>query len=54
MRFASITIRRPDGRKRPLAELSFHAAFEEEHGVGILTDGRQVVGIGYLADVEPN
>jgi hypothetical protein len=37
----------------PIVELSFHAAFEEEHGVGILTDGKVVLGIGYMIDVTP-
>jgi hypothetical protein len=33
--------------------LSFHAAFEENHGVGVLTDGETIVGTGYGADVTP-
>jgi hypothetical protein len=41
------------GYDKPVAELSFSAAFEEEHGVGILTDGRTIIGIGYSSDVEP-
>jgi hypothetical protein len=32
------------------AELNFEAAFEEEHGVGILTDGAEILGIGYSGD----
>ena len=48
-----IGIRRQDERLgRPVAELSFGAAFEEEHGVGVLTDGERVVGIGYSTTVE--
>lgn len=39
--------------EQPIAELSFAAAFEEEHGVGILTDGKNILGIGYSADVTP-
>jgi len=39
--------------EQPIAELSFAAAFEEEHGVGILTDGQSVLGTGYSADVTP-
>ena len=35
------------------AELEFHAAFEEEHGVGILTDCNSILGIGYSTDVTP-
>ena len=36
-----------------VAEIDFHARFEEEHGVGILTDGSTVLGIGYALDVMP-
>lgn len=39
--------------EQPIAELSFAAAFEEEHGVGILTDGESILGTGYCADVTP-
>ena len=52
MRLQSITVRREFGKK-PLAELDFRAALELEHGVGILTDGKKVVGIGYALDVTP-
>ncbi|MBA3274142.1 MAG: hypothetical protein H0T11_09760 [Chthoniobacterales bacterium] len=42
----------PDYEKL-LAELNFHAAFEEEHGVSVLTDGQSVLGAGYNLDVLP-
>ena len=42
-----------DGYDKPIVELSFGAAFEEEHGVGILTDGAKIIGIGYSYDVTP-
>jgi hypothetical protein len=35
------------------AELVFDAEFEEEHGVGILTDGSKILGIGYSGDMTP-
>ena len=38
----------------PIVELSFHAAFEEEHGVGLLTDGESILGAGYYLDVVPS
>jgi hypothetical protein len=38
---------------KPVAEINFWAAFEEEHGVGVLTDGRVVLGTGYSTDAEP-
>ncbi|MBC8140804.1 MAG: hypothetical protein H7Y38_05120 [Armatimonadetes bacterium] len=41
------------GTGTPVVELSFHAAFEEEHGVGILTDGEIILGTGYCYDVSP-
>jgi len=42
-----------DGYERPVAEISFAAVFEEEHGVGVLTDGKSVLGTGYSSDVTP-
>lgn len=45
--------REVEGYDRPVVELRFAAAFEDEHGVGILTDGTNVLGIGYIADVRP-
>lgn len=54
MRFAGITIHETvyecDG---PLAEFTFAAVFEEEHGVGILTDGNTIIGTGYANDALP-
>ena len=38
----------------PVAELDFDAAFDPEHGVGVLTDGRTVLGIGQVLDVTPS
>ena len=53
MQLTNITIQKSRRAQKPLAELSFAAAFEEEHGVGILTDGRTILGIGYSSDVRP-
>jgi len=54
MQLTNISVPKPRrGQDKPLAELSFAAAFEEEHGVGILTDGRTILGIGYSSDVSP-
>jgi hypothetical protein len=54
MQLSRITVRtlgrRDDG---PVVELSFRAAFEEEHGVGVLTDGHTVLGTGYCSSVRP-
>jgi hypothetical protein len=36
-----------------VVELAFHAAFEDEHGVGVLTDGENILGIGYMTDAAP-
>jgi hypothetical protein len=36
----------------PAAEITFWAAFEEEHGLGVLTDGLQVLGLGVAGEVE--
>jgi hypothetical protein len=54
MQLSGVVVRRDvDGHDGPLAELRFHAAFEEEHGVGVLTDGTTIVGTGYSCDVLP-
>lgn len=46
-----LTIRRhPLLTERWIAELNFHAGFDVEHGVGVLTDGVRVLGIGYSSD----
>jgi hypothetical protein len=34
--------------------LNFEAAFEEEHGVGVLTDGQTILAIGYSHDATPS
>lgn len=41
------------GYERPIIELSFHAAFEIEHGVGVLSDGDNILGTGYSFTVTP-
>lgn len=38
---------------RYLGELVFNAVFEEEHGLGILTDGNEILGIGFSGDIVP-
>jgi hypothetical protein len=38
---------------KPVAELTFAAAFDPEHGVGVLTDGETILGTGYALDAEP-
>jgi hypothetical protein len=49
-----IRVRKSVGeQRRPLVELSFHADFEREHGVGVLTDGETVLGAGSSCDVMP-
>jgi len=35
-----------------LAELHFAALFEMEHGVGVLTDGKKILGLGGSSDVD--
>ncbi len=39
--------------QRPSATICFAAAFDDEHGVGVLTDGTRVLGIGHQSDVTP-
>lgn len=43
-----LTVRREFSQPKPwIGELNFHAGFDVEHGVGVLTDGIDVLGIGY-------
>jgi hypothetical protein len=54
MRFTGLTIRESLYEyKKPIAELTFSAVFEEEHGVGILTDGNTILGTGYSCQASP-
>ena len=41
------------GYDYPLATLTFNALFEIEHGIGILTDGKSIIGTGYMMDASP-
>jgi len=51
MRLNGITIKpAEDDSDTFVAELNFDAAFEEEHGVGVLTDGLEILGLGYSGD----
>ena len=42
-----------EGHDAPVVELCFHAAFELEHNVGVLTDGHTILGIGHSGEVTP-
>jgi len=39
--------------KIPFADLNFNTLFEEEHGLSILTDGKFILGTGYMHDAIP-
>lgn len=41
------------GYDYPCAIISFEAVFEHEHGIGMLTDGKRILGIGYQMDASP-
>jgi hypothetical protein len=41
------------GYDQPCAIICFEAIFEPEHGIGLLTDGNRILGIGYQMDVSP-
>ncbi len=54
MQVSQITVRKDvDGMDEPVVELSFHAEFDQEHGVGVLTDGDTVLGMGYSGEATP-
>ena len=53
MHGAGVDIRAAANGRPAVAELRFEASFEPEHGVGVLTDGERVLGLGYSSDVEP-
>jgi hypothetical protein len=38
------------GYDHPCAIISFESVFEQEHGIGLLTDGERILGIGYSVD----
>jgi hypothetical protein len=42
-----------DYYKKPCAVILFEAAFDPEHGLGVLTDGSKVIGTGYQMSVSP-
>ena len=52
MNFDGVVIRSDLSHQgRPGAEFRFGPWFEEEHGVGVLTDGQNILGLGYSHDV---
>jgi hypothetical protein len=54
MQVSQIIVRKDvEGPVEPVVELCFHAEFDQEHGVGVLTDGETVLGMGYSGDVTP-
>lgn len=54
MRLGGIIIHEEMGEdEKPVAELCFGAVFEEEHGIGVLTDGKSILGLGYSGDAVP-
>jgi hypothetical protein len=53
MKLGAVRVEKTGRSKAYTADLNFPARFEEEHGVGILTDGDAVIGIGYSDDVSP-
>lgn len=42
-----------DDYEKPCAVILFESAFDPEHGLGVLTDGTKVLGIGYQMSVAP-
>jgi len=47
----NLLIRRDLSPPEPwVASLNFHAGFDVEHGLGVLTNGVEILGIGYSAD----
>ena len=54
MRFTRLVIHESVYKyKAPIGEFTFAALFDEEHGVGILTDGEKIVGTGYAQEASP-
>ncbi|QDT38715.1 DUF6985 domain-containing protein [Stratiformator vulcanicus] len=39
--------------EKPSATITFEAAFDIEHGLGVLTDGSRILGTGYQTSVTP-
>lgn len=53
LQVCAICVHTKRGNRPAMAEIAFHASFEQEHGVSVLTDGKKILGIGYMYDVEP-
>ena len=52
--FSSVTVLEETvGYKKPVAELSFSSLIDEEHGIGLLTDGKEILGTGYAGEAFP-
>ncbi len=46
-----LTVRRdPEDILKWIAEFNYYAGFDVEHGIGVLTDGVDILGIGYASD----
>ena len=39
--------------KGPAARITFSSEIDEEHGISFLTDGEQIIGLGYTMDPSP-
>ncbi len=50
---SGITVDDSDRRGPPSAQIWFSAKFEQEHGVGALTDGHSILGLGYAEEAAP-
>lgn len=50
---ARVAIRDSNNDEPPIAEITFSASFELEHGIGVLDDGTRVIGIGYASSARP-
>jgi hypothetical protein len=51
LRFHGVAIKKKSfERTAPIANLPFAAVFEEEHGVGVITNGNAIVGMSYSTD----
>jgi hypothetical protein len=53
LRLSVVRVRKRGTGEKLMVELAFEAPFEEEHGVGVLTDGVAILGTGYSYDVTP-
>lgn len=51
MRLANVAIYKLQPGNKTVADFIFNALFEQEHGLSVITDGKAILGTGFIGDV---